>query len=258
MRGVASFVACALALFVFVAPASARDLVIFAAASLKNALDPATEAYRAAGGEKCDISYAASSTLARQIANGAPADVFISADRDWMDYLQQRDLMEDGTRVDLLGNRLVMIAPAASTVTVDIEPGFSLSTLLGDGRLAIADPAGVPAGKYGKAALEKLGVWSSIAGKIAPAEDVRAALTFVSRGEAPLGIVYATDAAVDAGVKIVGAFPPDSYPRIVYPMAAMRAGKDGGAAGLLKFLQSAMARRIFERWGFTFLAAGKS
>src|SRR5579863_5655346 len=236
--------------------ASARDIVIFAAASLKNALDEATAAYQAGGGEKSDVSYAASSALARQIESGAPADLFISADLDWADYLQKRNLLRDGTRIDLLSNRLVMIAPAASSQTVDIMPGFPLASLLGGDRLSMADPAAVPAGKYGKAALEKLGVWASVEGKIAPTEDVRAALTFVSRGEAPLGIVYATDAAVDKGVKIVGVFPPDSYPRIVYPAAITRDSEDPQAAALLSFLQSERARQIFEKWGFTFLPSG--
>jgi len=233
--------------------ASARELVIFAAASLKNALDEATAAYQTGGGEESEISYAASSALARQIESGAPADIFISADLDWADYLQKRDLLKNDTRVDLLSNRLVMIAPAASAQTVDIKPDFPLAALLGDSRLAMADPAAVPAGKYGKAALEKLGVWSSVEGKIAPTEDVRAALTFVSRGEAPLGVVYATDAAVDKGVKIVGTFPPDIYPKIVYPAAITRDSTDPQAATLLSFLQSDKARQIFEKWGFTFL-----
>src|SRR5215469_12856848 len=176
-----------------------RFIVTFAAASLKNALDEAAAAYQAGGGSKSAISYAASSALARQIESGAPADLFISADLDWADYLQKRNLLRPDTRIDLLSNRLVLIAPAASTLSVEIKPGFALASLLGDERLSMADPSAVPAGKYGKAALEKLGVWSTIEGKIAPAEDVRAALTFVSRGEAALGIVYATDAAVDKG-----------------------------------------------------------
>ncbi|HUK11103.1 MAG TPA: molybdate ABC transporter substrate-binding protein [Stellaceae bacterium] len=252
--------ASAVAVAMVIANASAAfasDLIIFAAASLKNALDEAVVAYQAEGGEKTAISYAASSALARQIESGAPADLFISADLDWADYLQKRNLLKADTRVDLLSNRLVMIAPAASKLTVEIKPDFPLASLLGDERMAMADPAAVPAGKYGKAALEKLGVWSSVEGKIAPAEDVRAALAFVSRGEAALGIVYATDAAVDKGVKIVAVFPPDSYPRIVYPAAITRDSENPKAAALLAFLQSNQARVIFEKWGFTFLPPGK-
>src|SRR5579863_1198600 len=257
LRSLAIFAVIALAFAGGASAASARDLVIFAAASLKNSLDEATAAYQAGGGEQSRISYAASSALARQIESGAPADIFISADLDWMDYLQKRSLIKSDTRVDLLSNRLVMIAPNTSTVAIDIKPGFPLASLLGEGRLAMADPAAVPAGKYGKAALEKLGVWSGVADKVAPSEDVRAALTFVSRGEAPLGIVYATDAAVDKGVKIVGTFPPYSYPRIVYPAALTRDSDDPQAAALLSFLQSDKARQIFEKWGFTVLSAAK-
>lgn len=256
-RVVAAFVVAAAILVAGASGASARDLVIFAAASLKNALDEATAAYQSGGGEKSDISYAASSALARQIESGAPADIFISADLDWADYLQKRNLLRNDTRVDLLSNRLVMIAPASSSLSLEIKPGFPLASLLGDGRLCMADPAAVPAGKYGKAALEKLGVWPSVEGRIAPTEDVRAALTFVSRGEAPLGIVYATDAAVDKGVKIVGVFPPDSYPRIVYPVAITPDSDDPQASALLNFLQSDRARQIFEKWGFTVLPKAK-
>src|SRR5690242_7133631 len=180
-----------------VASAAAKDVVVFAAASLKNALDDASAAYEKEHGVKALISYAASSTLAKQDENGAPAEIFISADLDWMDYLQKRDLIKAETRVTLLGNKLVLIAPASSTAKIDVVPGFALADLLGNERLAMADPAAVPAGKYGKAALEKLGVWASVSSKVAPAEDVRSALLLVSRGETPLGIVYATDATAD-------------------------------------------------------------
>jgi len=232
--------------------ASAKDIVVFAAASLKNALDEASAAYQREAESKVLISYAASSTLAKQIENGAPADLFISADLGWMDYLQQRSLIKTDTRLILLGNRLVLIAPAQSTVTVEIRPGFALADLLGSERLAMADPAAVPAGKYGKAALEALGVWSSVSAKLAPAEDVRAALLLVSRGETPLGIVYATDAAADKGVRIVASFPDDSHPPIVYPAANIAESDNPAADAFLTYLRSDRARPFFERQGFTF------
>jgi molybdate transport system substrate-binding protein len=169
-----------------------------------------------------------------------------------MSYLQQRNLIKPETRLVLLGNRLVLIAPADSTVKTDIGPGFPLAQLLGDGRLAMADPASVPAGKYGKAALEKLGVWQQVAAKVAPAEDVRAALFLVSRREAPLGIVYATDAAADKGVRIVATFPEDTHPPILYPAAVVAGSNDPAAAAFFEFLKSDRARPFFERQGFTF------
>ena len=234
----------------FASAANAKDVVAFAAASLKNALDEASAAYQREAESRVLISYAASSTLAKQIENGAPADLFISADLDWMNYLQQRGLIQ--TPFILLGNRLVLIAPAESTATVEIRPGFALADLLGTERLAMADPGAVPAGKYGKAALEALGVWSSVAAKVAPAEDVRAALLLVSRGETPLGIVYATDAAADKGVRIVASFPDDSHPPIVYPAATIAASDNPAASAFLAYLRSDRARPFFERQGFTF------
>ena len=235
-----------------VSAAAAKDIVVFAAASLKNALDDAGAAYEKETGVKALVSYAASSTLAKQVESGAPADIFISADLDWMDYLQKRNLIKPERRLTLLGNRLVLIAPANSTAKIEIQPGFALAELLGNERLAMADPGAVPAGKYGKAALEKLGVWASVSSKVAPAEDVRAALLLVSRGETPLGIVYATDAAADKGVRIVAAFPEDSHPPIVYPAAEVAGGANPAAAALLDFLKSDRARPFFERQGFTF------
>ena len=190
-----------------VAHAQGRDLLVFGAASLKNALDDADAQYQRDAGHKIVVSYGASSALAKQIENGAPADIFISADLDWMDYVAEHKLIKPETRFNLLGNKLVLIAPADSRINLTIGPNFPLAQALGNDRLAMADPSAVPAGKYGKAALEALGVWASVAGKIAPAQDVRATLLLVSRGEAPLGIVYQTDAAADKGVKIVGAFP---------------------------------------------------
>jgi molybdate transport system substrate-binding protein len=225
---------------------SASEIVIFAAASLKEAMDEATRVYDAQTGDTVKVSYAASSALAKQIESGAPADIFISADLDWMDYLQQRNLIQSGTRKSLLGNKLVIVAPADAATTLDIKPGFDLAGALKGGHLAMADPDSVPAGKYGKAALEKLGVWNSVKGAVAPAESVRAALLFVSRHEAPLGIVYATDAAADPRVKVVGTFPADSHPPIVYPVALTADSKNPDAARLLAFLTSAAARPIFE------------
>lgn len=236
-----------------VASAQAPRLVVFAAASLKNALDEANAAYTREKGREVVASYAASSTLAKQIEAAAPADVFISADLDWMDYLAKRNLIKPETRANLLGNRLVLIAPVSSAGKLDIAPNFPLAHALGNGRLAIADPSGVPAGRYAKAALESLGVWSSVANKLAPAENVRATLALVSRGEAPLGIVYQTDANSDKGVQIVGTFPDNTHPPIIYPIAVMAASTNPGASGYVAFLKSPAARPIFEKQGFTVL-----
>ena len=234
-------------------PAAADDVIVFAAASLKNAVDDAAGVFQQQGGDKVRVSYAASPALAKQIENGAPADIFVSADLDWMDYAQQRALIKPETRKNLLGNRLVLVAPATSDIKVEIKPNFPLASLLQDGRLAIADPDAVPAGKYGKTALEKLGVWSAVADRLARAENVRAALFFVSRQEAPLGIVYQTDAAADKGVKIVAVFPEDTHAPVVYPVALTAVSKNPGAARFLGFLESAAAKPIFEKQGFTVL-----
>jgi molybdate transport system substrate-binding protein len=237
------------------APAANADdgLTIFAAASLKNGLDAVNTACEADVGGKATISYAASSALAKQIEQGAPADLFVSADLDWMAYLSEKNLTKKDTEVKLLGNSIVLVAPADSPAAADIAPGFDIAGLLGDGRLAMANVDAVPAGKYGKAALEKLGVWASVEGKVAQAENVRAALALVSTGEAPLGIVYQTDAKVDPKVKIVGTFPADSHPPIEYP-AAVTAGADSAAApAFLKCMQSAKAKALFEEQGFTVL-----
>jgi molybdate transport system substrate-binding protein len=235
--------------------ASAQDakLVIFAAASLKGALDQVNAAYQQEKGQETTTSYAASSTLAKQIEAAAPADIFISADLDWMDYLAKRNLIKPQTRVNLLGNRLVLIAPANSTGTLDIAANFPLARALGNGRLAIAEPSGVPAGRYAKAALESLGVWASVADRLAPAENVRATLELVSRGEAPLGIVYQTDANSDKGVQIVGTFPDNTHPPIIYPIAVVAASTNPDAPGYVAFLKSPAARPIFEKQGFTVL-----
>jgi molybdate transport system substrate-binding protein len=232
-------------------PAPAQQLTMFAAASLKEALDEAVQQFRRVNGQKVAVSYAASPALAKQIENGAPADVFISADLDWMDYVEQRKLVKAGTRANLLRNRLVLIAPADSKVQTEITPGFSLAKLLGDGRLAMADPDSVPAGKYGKAALEKLGVWSSVERKVARAENVRAALNFVARAETPLGIVYQTDAYAEKKTRIVARFPSDMHPAIIYPIAVTTTSKHAAAPVFVNYLKSAEARAIFEKYGFS-------
>jgi molybdate transport system substrate-binding protein len=253
LRAAGAAILVALAVIGIVPAASAAEIVVFAAASLKEALDDAVRVYDTQSGDDVKISYAASSTLAKQIENGAPADIFISADLDWMDYLQQRNLVKPGTRKSLLGNRLVIVVPADSDLKLEIKPDFDLAGALKGGRLAMADPGSVPAGKYGKAALEKLGVWNAVRTAVAPAANVRAALLFVSRHEAPLGIVYATDAAADPEVKIAGVFPPHSYPPIIYPVALTAESKNPGAIRLLEFLVSPAARPIFEKRGFTVL-----
>lgn len=250
--------ACRAALIVLFAlgvprAALADEVLIFAAASLKNALDEATQSYQQHGGAAVKVSYAASSALAKQIENGAPADMFISADLDWMNYVQDKNLIQTNTRSNLLGNVLVLVAPADSTATVEIKPGFPLATMLGDSHLSMADPDAVPAGKYGKAALQKLGVWDAVEKKVARAEDVRAALLFVSRKEAPFGIVYQTDAAADKGVKVVAPFPADTYPPIIYPIALTASSKNPDAAKLLAFLRSADAKPFFTKQGFAVL-----
>ena len=219
---------------------------IFAAASLKNALDEVAAAYPA----KVTISYGASSALARQIESGAPADLFISADLAWMNYVEKKGLLAPGTRRKLLGNRLVLVAPAAQPVRLQPAPGFAVSPVLKDGRIALANPESVPAGKYAKAAFEKLGVWDEISGRVAAAENVRVALALVARGEAPLGVVYRTDANAEPAVMVAGVFPADSHPPIVYPAAVMK-GARSGAASLLDFLSSPRARAIFGKHGFT-------
>jgi len=238
------------------AAAQGKDVVVFAAASLKNALDDIAGQWQRETGKKTVISYAASNTLIKQIEQGAPADIFISADLDWMDYGQQKNLIKPDSRFNLLGNRLVLIAPKDSSVSANIQPGFDLAALLKGGRLAMGNVDAVPAGKYGKAALEKLGVWDSVKDKIAQAESVRAALLFVSRGEAPLGIVYQTDAAADPSVKIVGTFPENTHPRIIYPVALTKESTNPGAQAFLNYLRSPAARAAFERQGFTVLAPG--
>jgi len=225
------------------------SVLVFAAASLANVLTDLDQAFAARTGIHVTSSFAASSTLAKQVEAGAPADVYFSADLQWMDYLQQRGLLRPGSRRDVVGNSLVLIAPAASPLRVRIAPGFDLGRLLGGGRLAVADPDSVPAGIYGREALQKLGVWSSVAPRLVRAENVRAALEYVARGDAPLGIVYRTDALVEKQVRIVGVFPASSHAPIVYPVALTRRAGEG-AARYLVFITSADARPIFRKWGF--------
>jgi molybdate transport system substrate-binding protein len=236
-------------------PALAQDksLTVFAAASMKNALDEVDAAYTAKTGVKIVASYAASSALAKQIEQGAPADIFVSADTDWMDYEIRKKNIDEATRVNLLGNALVLIAPKDSKIgNVTIGAGFDLASLAGSSRIATGDVKAVPVGKYAKAALVNLGAWQTAEPKFALAESVRAALTLVARGEAALGIVYATDARVESGVKIVGTFPADSHPPIIYPVAATATAKPE-AAGYLAFLRSSAAKIIYEKYGFTYL-----
>ena len=247
--------AAALMLSAFGQPSFAQEksITIFAAASMKNALDDINAAFTTKTGVKVAASYAASSALARQMEQGAPADVFASADLEWMDYATQKDTINVSTRLYLLGNKLVLIAPKDSTVAnVTIAQGFDLAKLAGDGRVATGDVQSVPVGKYAKSALEKLGSWNAASSKFAMADNVRAALTLVARNEATLGIVYETDAKVEPGVKIVAAFPADSHPAIIYPVAATKTAKPE-AASYVDFLKSSAAKAIFEKYGFTFL-----
>ena len=233
-------------------PAAAAEngsITVFAAASLTDALNEIGKAYEAKTGTHVVFSFAASSVLARQIENSAGADMFLSADLDWMDYLDKKNLIAPGTRHTLLSNHLVLIAPAGLKVAVKIAPQFDLAGALGSSRLALADPASVPAGKYGKAALTNLGVWDSVSGKLAVAENVRAALAYVARGETTLGIVYNTDAQIEPRVHVVGTFPDDSHAPILYPVALTRDAKPG-AAGFEKYLESPAARAVFKKDGF--------
>ena len=233
---------------------SQDKVTVFAAASLKNALDDISALWGEKTGKKAVISYAGSSALARQIEEGAPADIFISADRDWMAYLSQKNLINKKSEVELLGNRIVLIAPAGTAAEIEIAPGFDLASALGDEYLAMANVDAVPAGKYGKAALSALRVWNEVEGKVAQAENVRAALALVATGEAPFGIVYQTDAAADDKVKIVAIFPEDTHPLIIYPAALTAETTAKDAANFLTFLNTQQARELFEKQGFTVLA----
>ena len=253
-RLIAAMSSLAVMLAVVPSAMAQEKVTVFAAASLKNALDAVNKACEAVVGEQATVSYAASSALAKQIEQGAPADIFMSADLDWMKYLADKNLIKADTETRLLGNSIVLVAPADAKVEATIAADFDLAGLLGDGRLAMANVDAVPAGKYGKAALESLGVWASVEGKVAQAENVRAALALVSTGEAPLGIVYKTDAAADPKVKVVGAFPESSHPPIVYPVAQTAESRDSDTPAFLKCLQSSKAKVLFEAQGFTVLA----
>lgn len=228
-------------------------VVVFAAASLKNALDRIAKDWEGKTGKKTTLSFAASSAIAKQIEAGAPADLFISADLKWMDWAAERNLIDAASRKTLLGNALVLIAPKDSTATLKIEKGFALAEALGDERLAMGEPGSVPAGVYGKAALTHLGVWDAVSAKVAGAENVRVALAYVARGETPLGIVYATDARSEPQVKVVDTFPADSHPPIVYPVAITASSANPAAKAFLAFLSSPDAAKVFEDEGFTVL-----
>lgn len=229
--------------------AQAGDATVYAAASLRDALGEVAKAFEAESGKIIDISFAASSALARQIEAGATADMFMSADTDWMDYLQQRQLIEESSRRNLLSNRLVLIAEQSSQISLKIADGFDVLGALGDGRLSVADPDSVPAGKYARAALTSLGVWNGVAGRLVRAENVRVALTYVARGEAPLGIVYETDAKSEPKVKIVDVFPADSHPPITYPIA-LTPNASATAKDFLSYVEGPKAADAFKKYGF--------
>ncbi|MEP9403247.1 molybdate ABC transporter substrate-binding protein [Sphingomonas sp. VNH70] len=232
--------------------AQPRPPVVLAAASLQESMNAAADAWARAGHPRPVLSFAASSALARQAAAGAPADLFVSADLEWMDDLDKRGLLAPGTRATLLGNRLVLVAPAGRAVRVALRPGGDLLRALGrDGRLAMADPDAVPAGRYGKAALERLRMWAAVAPRVVRAENVRAALALVERGAAPLGVVYATDARASAKVQVAGVFPAASHPPIVYPIARLKASRNPEGEGFRRFLTSRAGKTIFLRYGFT-------
>ncbi len=250
MRWSSIVAAALLAVGQLCAHAQERPVTVFAAASLKEAMDELARRFERAGSGRVLVSYAASPALARQIENGAPADIFVSADLEWMDYLEKRKLVRAGTRANLLSNRLVLIAPADSKAVLTIGPRFPLAALLGDKRLAMADPDSVPAGKYGRVALEALEVWAEVAPKVARAENVRAALALVARGETPFGIVYATDALAERKVRVIGEFAAHLHPAIVYPAALTSASKSERAGSFLQFLRSAEARPVWQQYGF--------
>lgn len=246
-----AWLAGAACLFALQGSAAAADkgITVFAAASLTNVLQDLGDAYTKETSIPVKFSFAASSTLARQIENGSRADLFFSADLEWMDYLQARNLIQPATRRDMLGNQLVLVAPLDSKVSLKIEPHFPLAATIGTGRLATGDPDSVPVGRYAHEALAHLGVWDEIAPRLVRAESVRAALAFVDRGEAVLGIVYTTDALVDKNVRIVAAFPADSHAPIIYP-AALATGAKAEAAKFLAYLHGPAGDLAFERYGF--------
>lgn len=249
----AAFVATLGVLPLTATPAGSAQITVFAAASLTNALQDIGQAYEAKHPDKVVFSFAASSVLAKQIESSRGADIFFSADTDWMDYLDKRDLLTPGTRKDLLGNRLVLIEPADLNAPLTIGKNFPLAKAIGNGRLALADPDTVPAGKYARAALISLGVWDSVADHLAPAENVRVALAYIARGEAPFGIVYETDARIEPKVKVIGIFHENTHPPIVYPVALTKDAKPE-ARIFLDYLSGLVARTVFEKYGFRVMA----
>ncbi len=234
-------------------PASAEEVVVFAAASLKTALDAVAAEFEAETGHDVTVSYAGSGQLAKQIIQGAPADIFISAAENWMDEVERAGLVVAGTRADLVGNQLVLIAHGKGAAPVEIAAGFDLAGMLGDGRLSMAMVDAVPAGQYGKAALESLGIWASVEGSVAQSENVRAALALVSTGEALFGIVYASDAVADDNVTVVGRFPAESHAPIVYPAALLTEAADAADRAFLEALSGDGADAIFAAQGFAIL-----
>lgn len=230
--------------------AKTQTITVFAAASTTNAITDIATLYKASHPVEVRLSFASSSTLAKQIEKGAPADIYLSANPKWMNYLEEKKAIVKESRKDLLGNRLALIAPVDSSIdTLVVDSHLDLAGLVSDGRLSMGDPGHVPAGMYGKKAMEHLGLWANIKDKVASAKDVRAALVLVERAEAPLGQVYATDAAISSKVKVVGLFPEDSHPKIVYPVALVK--KTEAAQAFLEFIQSAQAAGIFEKYGFS-------
>jgi molybdate transport system substrate-binding protein len=250
MKKALTLVAMVLAVAAHAAVAAEHVLTVFGAASMTNVLQAVGDAYTIETQVPVRFSFAGSSALARQIESGAPADVFVSADQEWMDYLQERKLVAAELRVNIASNTLVLVAPVDSTVQLRIAPGFPLAAALGEkGRIATGDPASVPVGKYAQAALTTLGVWNGVADRLVPADNVRTALNFVARSEVPLGIVYATDARSEPRVRVVDTFPATSHPPITYPAAVTVTG-GADAAGFVRFLRSAKAQTIFDKAGF--------
>lgn len=252
MRRLLAFATSLILVFTaLVQPAAAQSgPLVLAAASLQESMNAAADAWAAKGHPRPRLSFAGSSALARQIEAGAPADIFVSADEPWMDEVQSKGLLRPKTRVSFLANSLVLIAPANKPVRLKIAPGFRLAAALGPNRLAVADPNAVPAGVYARQALTRLKVWPSVQGKLAPAENVRAALALVSRGAAPLGVVYLTDARAEPGVRVVDTFPPASHDPISYPVAVLAASRHKDAEGFRRFLISAQGKAVFRRFGF--------
>lgn len=241
---------CAIALSFTAGTAGAEGVTVFAAASLRESLDAVARAFEASTGHKVAISYAGSNALARQIESGAPADLFISADADWINYVEQRKLVAAGSRRNLLANELVLVAPASSAIRIRLGTGVAIAPALGDRRIALANPDAVPAGKYAKAAFIAMGVWGAIEPRVAAADNTRAALVLVARAQAPLGVVYRTDALAEKNVRIVDTFPTESHPAIVYPMVRLARSNSAAALALADHLASAPALATFERYGF--------